>query len=252
MVGSLYEVGIGLSTFRNLLIYTLWQLNASHLALVCLKVYSKINPYAFLTDIEVLRRLFGITLIVLIVVLWLSRKRVGWLLSIRQHGVSARLTIFGIAFFLISLIPALLLKNRVQQYYLFVPSIGFSLCVAAILSGCRRKPVAVAVLVFMLLSGAIGYTVADKIPDGRTSTSARYFLEDLNKLLNEDKDARSVYVHNGGTFVYQVLWYGEAFDTFLDRPVPVTFDFQSSSPPPTKTILQVYYDGVHLHRLPTP
>jgi hypothetical protein len=129
---------------------------------------------------------------------------------------------------------------------LYVPSIGFSIFSACVLEKYFKRHIAAMFLAFTVVTGVLGYKAIDKIPDGRTSVAARAFLDDLNNIIRDKEEVRGIYVRHADTYIYQVLWYGEAFDTFLERPVPVTFDFQDPSFQGESHILEVTYDGERL------
>lgn len=248
-IGRLYELGVGVWLFRNLFAYMIWQVNLTHLAFICLQVFAEINPYKFLLRDNVVWLISGALAVLLIGMLVILRDRIQGIASLRKRDTLTRLAAFGILFFLLSLSPALLLKHRVQQFYLFVPSVGFSIVAASIVCKYLKERTTGVLLVFIVLTALLGYTLIDRIPDGRTSASARAFLQDLNEIIKGREHLRAVYVENSDTFVYQVLWYGEAFNTFLDKPVPVIFDFEDPDFRGGEDILRVSYDGEHLHEI---
>ncbi|GAB4330191.1 MAG: hypothetical protein Kow0099_00620 [Candidatus Abyssubacteria bacterium] len=237
MVGETYEIGVGMWVFRNLLAYLLFQINITHLLMIAFNLFAKINLYSFLRSETIVDSLIGGGLVVAVIGLYY--RRAGLLSKIRAVDMNGRLLIFSLIFFVISLAPALLMKNRVQQYYLFVPSIAFSLAAAVLLEG-RLKTLSAkgAVIGLLLATVLLGYSWMERIPDGRTTTSARDFLENMNAIIEQNPDIQGIHVEGGTTFIYQVLWSGDAFKSFLRRPVPVTFDFQRD-PPNGKGILRV-------------
>lgn len=251
-VGRLYEVGIGIWQFKNLLVYTIWQVNLTYLAFICMQILTEINPYSFLLREDVLWSITGVGAALLLGMLLIFRGRLHLIAGLRRSDVLTRLAAMGICFFLLGLVPALLLKNRVQHFYLFVPSAGFSMGAAAILGKCLSRRTTSFLLVLVVIAGFLGYALVDIIPDGRTSTLGKRFLEDLNNLIGKRQNIAEVYILNSNTYVYQVLWSGEAFNTFLDKPVPVVFDFQEPDFRAGENTLKVTYDGMHLREITEP
>jgi hypothetical protein len=254
MIGSLYEVGVGMWMFRNLLLYTIWQINLSHLAVICLNFFTEMRPYSLLADSSILWSALTKVIFICLGLMYLFRRKLIHGLRSLKMDSSNRLALFGITAFFIGVFSALLLSSRVQEYYLFVPSIGFSLCVAGIWGKRMSKALLAALLVIMISSNVGGLALLEKTPDGRTSTVAKGFLEDLNQIINANADdnVTTVYVCNANTFLYQVLWFGEAYNTFLDNPVPIIFDIHQLRPPSGEGVLKVHFDGQHLREIEEP
>ncbi len=249
MVGTTYEVGAGIWIIRNFFSYLVFQVNLTHLALVAFKLFADINLYSFLINEKMTLSFIGIA--ALSVIMGLHYSRASLSAKMRDLDVEDRLILFSLLFFLISLFPALLMKNRVQQYYLFVPSIAFSLACAALLKKfVKTRAAGVAVTVIMLAGAFLGYSWLERIPDGRTTTSAKIFLEDMNSLIERNPDIQGMHVEGGTMFMYQVLWCGDAFKSFLSKPISVTFDFQLSNPPTGEGIVRVRLDGERLREQP--
>jgi len=249
MAGALYEVGVGIWIYRNLLLYILWQVNPSHLALIFLKSFTDMRPYEFLNDVRMLWYALAFTAITCLGLTYFLRRRITSGLTFLSNNCSGRLLLAGLTTFVVGISPALLLANRIQEYYLFIPSIGFSLCVAAVLGKHMRKTLAGVLIAITVCSTVVGFALLNRIPDGRTTVSAKSFLEDLNEIINSKDGVSHVYIHNSNTFIYQVLWNGEAFNTFLDNPVPIVFDIHQVRPPSGEGVLEVNYDGEHLRQI---
>ncbi len=247
---SLYETGFGIWLIRNVLAYGIWETNLIYVAFICAKLFAGLNPYAFLLREDLLRQILGAGMLAAFAILISFRKKILPITRVREKDALARIAIMGMLFFLISLAPALMLKNRTQHFYLFVPSIGFSMTVAAVLGRYLKRPAAAFVLAIGVAVALVGYRLVEKVPDGRTDLSARSFLADLNQILEKRKDITAVYVRGSDTRVYQVLWYGDAFKTFLHRPVSVLFDFQGEPSSDKERTLTLIYDGEHLHESP--
>jgi hypothetical protein len=249
MVGAFYEVGVGAWSLRNLVLYSLWQVNALYLSIMSIGFFTDISPYRYLGDIAAVWSVFSLVLLLCLGFLCLGRRKAFARLKSILIDPRNRVALFGLAAFFVSLAPALLLKNRLQEYYLSVPSIGFSLFAAAILGGFKRKWLAGAFVLGMVVSNILGFALLDRLPDGRTSVEARDFLVELNEIINSKEQVDTIYVRNGTTFLYQVLWNGEAFNSFLNRPVPVVFDFQQAEPPVGGVVVELDYDGRHLREI---
>ncbi len=248
MVGRTYEAGVGLWLFRNFISYILFQFNITYLALVVAKLIADISLLKYLQSAKIILSLLGFSMISLVFLLYICRGKFARFFKDLFSAEENRIGAMGFMFFLITLTPALLLRNRIQQYYLMTPSIGFSIGMAWLLEKYLRKYAAAAFVVLLLAGAFVGFWALGKLPDGRTTTLAKPFLEDLRSILKTERKAETVYVKNSDGFICQVLWYGAAFNAFLDRPVAVVLDVQDIHFVPTEGTLTVTYQNGRLRK----
>lgn len=222
-----YALSFSLQSIKNAVIFIFWLIGFSEFATIHLT--RRNFPF---TDFSFTGLYPNYSLIISMILVWLLISIV-MVLAVKRKVFMEKIFIFGVVWFVMAILPIIIIPNRIYPYYPFIAQLGFWLSFVILYWNFHRTILANLFLIYFVIANvATVFSVSHNHWIFTESAEAKKYYDEFMKIKNKIPGVRNhILIRVSFPPAQQALSQGRAFNVFADNYQTKFYLTEDSVPP---------------------